>query len=390
MSESLISRSDDLQRLRDEGYELEIRGAYLVVGHVPYVNSERQVRHGMLVSDLTLAGDATAKPHDHIVMFVGDVPCDREGSPLVNIIADSNARDLGNALVAQHRFSSKPAGGYPDYFEKMTAYVDLLLVHAHAIDPSATPLTFAVRESTEDESVFRYADTATARAGIALTNEKLAGRRVAIVGLGGTGSYILDLIAKTPVAEIHLFDGDVLGQHNAFRSPGAPTIDDLRQRTLKSTYFAGIYTEMRRHIHAHGYVDESNLEDIAGMDFVFLAIDRGSARKVIVERLNSARVSFIDVGMGIDLVDDRLTGLLRVTASTDDSRAIVDGTLSFADDDGNAVYSSNIQIAELNALNAALAVIKWKKLAGFYVDLENEHTGVYQIDGNAIANESNT
>jgi hypothetical protein len=30
----------------------------------------------------------------------------------------------------------------------------------------------------------------------------------------------------------------------------------------------------------------------------------------------------------------------------------------------------NIQIADLNALNAALAVVKWKKLYRFYVDLE--------------------
>ena len=34
--------------------------------------------------------------------------------------------------------------------------------------------------------------------------------KVAIVGLGGSGSYILDLIAKTPICEIHLYDGDTL------------------------------------------------------------------------------------------------------------------------------------------------------------------------------------
>jgi hypothetical protein len=50
-------------------------------------------------------------------------------------------------------------------------------------------------------------------------------------------------------------------------------------------------------------------------------------------------------------------------------------------------YSHNIQIAELNALNAALAVIKWKKLCGFYQDLEREHCSVYTINGNHIANE---
>jgi hypothetical protein len=50
-------------------------------------------------------------------------------------------------------------------------------------------------------------------------------------------------------------------------------------------------------------------------------------------------------------------------------------------------YSTNIQIAELNALNAALAVIKWKKLAGFYQDLDFEHHCSYTIGGNMLRNE---
>jgi hypothetical protein len=37
-------------------------------------------------------------------------------------------------------------------------------------------------------------------------------------------------------------------------------------------------------------------------------------------------------------------------------------------------------------LNAALAVIKWKKLCGFYVDLDGEHHSVYEIDGNFVHN----
>jgi hypothetical protein len=55
-------------------------------------------------------------------------------------------------------------------------------------------------------------------------------------------------------------------------------------------------------------------------------------------------------------------------------------------DDGNE-YDRNIQTAELNALNAALAVIKWKKLCGFYIDLEKEHHSTYSIDGNEMTNE---
>jgi tRNA A37 threonylcarbamoyladenosine dehydratase len=47
--------------------------------------------------------------------------------------------------------------------------------------------------------------------------------------MGGTGSYILDLVAKTAVMEIHLFDGDDFNQHNAFRAPGAASLEDLEK-----------------------------------------------------------------------------------------------------------------------------------------------------------------
>ena len=63
-------------------------------------------------------------------------------------------------------------------------------------------------------------------------------------------------------------------------------------------------------------------------------------------------------------------------------------SLPLSDIDLDNDYSRNIQIAELNALNAALAVIKWKKFLGFYVDIEQEHSSYYQIDGNHIVNEN--
>jgi hypothetical protein len=53
----------------------------------------------------------------------------------------------------------------------------------------------------------------------------------------------------------------------------------------------------------------------------------------------------------------------------------------------NEDYDRNIQIADLNALNAALAVIKWKKMFGFYRDLEREHFTAYAIDTNTLINE---
>ena len=43
---------------------------------------------------------------------------------------------------------------------------------------------------------------------------------MAIIGLGGTGSYILDFIARTHLERIALFDDDKVHVHTIFRIPG--------------------------------------------------------------------------------------------------------------------------------------------------------------------------
>src|ERR1019366_10702040 len=122
------------------------------------------------------------------------------------------------------------------------------------------------------------------------------------------------------------------------------------------------------------------------MEFVFLCMDKGEAKKLIVGKLEEWGVPFIDVGMGVELTDDALGGIVRVTTSTVEKREHVreKSRIPFSDGDGNDEYSRNIQIADLNALNAALAVIKWKKLLGFYYDPDHEHHSTYALSGNRL------
>jgi len=49
-----------------------------------------------------------------------------------------------------------------------------------------------------------------------------------------------------------------------------------------------------------------------------------------------------------------------------------------ADDPGD-IYRTNIQIGELNALNACLAVIKFKQLRGFYLEAESPFHFLFDI-----------
>jgi hypothetical protein len=252
MSSELINHSEDLKRLRDEGYNIQVRGGYLVVNDIPYVNSKRELLRGTLISKLNVSGNTTLRPDEHQALFVGEYPCHADGSQMTELVNQAVNSVIDDRLTAQFMFSRKPdSGQYVDYFEKMSAYDALLSSQATQLDETATARTRRVEEAEDADYPFHYLDTASARADINGLSSKLAMPAIAIIGLGGTGSYILDLVAKTHVHEIHLFDGDVFANHNAFRAPGAATIAELRQQQNKAIYFANLYSKMRRRVVPH-------------------------------------------------------------------------------------------------------------------------------------------
>jgi hypothetical protein len=386
MSRALFSRNADLKRLRDEGYYVQIVGGYLVMREVPYVNDARQVKRGTLISSLTMAGDETRTPDTHVVNFDGDFPCDSDGKRISQISHQSAAIDLGNGLTAKHSFSSKPADGYADYYAKMVTYATVLSGPAAVLESGATPRLFKTPE-VEQQSVLNYLDTASARAGVGALADRLKQEVVAIIGTGGSGSHILDSVAKTEVPEIRIFDGDDFLLHNAFRTPGAPLLEELREAPKKVDYLKAIYSRMHGNILAHPKaLDASNLDLLNGVTFAFISMDAGEEKRLVIEKLEAIGAAFVDVGMGLELDDGSLGGILRVTASTPEKRDHVRNRISFAGGGEKNVYATNIQINELNALNAALAVIKWKKIRGFYRDMEREHNSSYTTDGNMLLN----
>lgn len=391
MSQQLINHSRDLKRLRDEGYEIEVRGGYLLIHHVPFVDQNREIQYGVLVSTLTLInGSRTGTPDNHVIHFIGENPCEINGTTITAIQHNNAPTKLNNQITVNRSFSNKPAAGYPDYYEKVKRYADIISAPAKYLDQMATERTFKVISDSSNETVFQYIDTNSSRANIEMINAKLEGQKVAIVGLGGTGAYVLDMVAKTPVKEIHLFDGDSFDQHNAFRSPGAASMNELNENPKKAAYYQKLYSNMHKYIYAHDcYVKKENLHELNQMSYVFVCVDKNAARKMITDYLVSVGVAFSDVGLGVNVVDDRLTGAVRVTSATRDKNDHLPLRI-FSEDSDNNEYATNIQIAELNALNAILAVLKWKKISGFYVDLENEHHCSYSISVSKIFNEDVT
>src|SRR5260370_5149870 len=119
-------------------------------------------------------------------------------------------------------------------------------------------------------------------------------------------------------------------------------------------------------------IDATNIAELEGMSFVFLCMEGGAAKRAIVDKLEAMGVPFADVGMGIYSKRNSLGGMLRSVISLPDARNVARARISFASDDVNNEYDKNIQVADLNALNACLAVMAWKKLRGFYFNLGKE------------------
>lgn len=385
MSQELINHSDDLKKLQNEGYEIDVKSGYGIVSHIPYLKANGEIDYGTLVSKIAFEGDKAKYNGDHVIYFSGDQPCNADGTEIKQI-----KHSVSNSILAginvKRSFSNKPDENYKDYYEKFVNYINIISSRAIDKDNSVTARTFK-KVVTEEDSVFQYVDTNSSRAGIDNCNKKILDKKIAIIGLGGTGTYILDLVSKTNVKEIHLIDGDVFCQHNAFRSPGAASKEIFTKSLSKVSYFKEIYQNMHKNIIEHDiFINEENVNILKDMDFVFISIDSGIARNLIVDYLVSEKIPFIDTGIGLQNINDTINGLIRTTVFDKNNYDIISTYIDF-DEDGDDVYNTNIQIAECNALNATIAVIEWKKFFNIYENANSKCQNVYSIEMGEIVHE---
>jgi hypothetical protein len=379
----LVRSNDDLSRLVQDGFAVRIVNGFLVVDDIPYVDDAAQIQWGSFICPLDLSGTATTPPTTHVMCFVGGIPRDQHGEPIKDLVNDGVEKwSAGADLTASCGFSQKPDGGYQNFYDKITYYSAMVISPAQAVDPNASPYTFRPIETDEDDGVFNYVDTFSSRAGITGLNDRLAIEDVVIIGLGGTGGHLLDALAKTPARRIHLYDSDHFRTHNAFRAPGAASLEDLSAGQTKVEYFARKYSKMRRGIVPHAVnVTADNVNELSSASFVFLAMDTGPDKKIIVESLIANGVPFIDTGVGLSSGIDGIAGQIRVTTGTPGrTDHITRGDLIsyFVGDDDD--YNTNIQVDEVNALTANIAMLRYKKLLGFYADVEDERHTVYVVN----------
>lgn len=388
MSQALINRSPDLIKLQNEEYAIEICDGYLVVHHIPYLNKNKEIKSGLLVMSLTMAGNIVAKPKDHTAFFVGEQPCNLDGSIVPSLVNSARKQKLYADIISDFYLSCYPDGrnGYTDYYDKVSTYYSIISSPAWNLNAEECKRINKPILVRENGSPLVYMDTNASRANIAYFNEIFNSLKIAIVGVGGTGSYLLDFISKTPVSEIHLFDSDVFNTHNAFRAPGAASISELEQEPYKVEFLTTKYSHMHSRIIPHQEnIIQDNISVLEDMSYVFLCVDSVNVRNSIARYLIDNNIPFIDSGLGINLSDNKLSGLVRITTGFKEHYSHIKEAFN-GNDIKDDIYESNIQIAELNAIAAIYAVIKWKKILGFYHDTMQEVNSVYSINDNDMYN----
>lgn len=372
MFQKLASHNDDLKRLIEIGYAVTIDSNCLVIRDIPYLDDQQKLQIGAMVAKLKFINNEKFEQEDHQIYFAGSVPYNRDGVPVPNLSGGAHAIALSEAcsdVVVQRSFSNKPlpAKKYKDHFHKIETYVSFISGPAMQLYEKS-PYTFRVVEGSNDDSIFKFHDTLTSRAEISDLSKRFNKDVIAIIGLGGTGAYILDYMVKTPVREIRGYDHDDYHIHNAYRSPGLleeselgmPKADVYQKRY--NNFRTGLTLETR-------FIDSSSKDALKGVTFVFVCVDNGIARSEILDLLMELNIPFIDVGLGLKRINDSLSGMMRTTYfPTEQAEKVRSKRWVNESEDPENLYKTNIQISELNALNASFAVIRFKQIKGFYFE----------------------
>ncbi|WP_285577722.1 ThiF family adenylyltransferase [Geothrix limicola] len=379
--QALASRNPFIETLVKQGYDIGFINAHLIIFGVPYLNASGELKYLDMISPIDLReGYLIGSPSDHKVYFAGEIPCNLDGQRVYAGTIEER-RIVSDQIVGTRMLSSKPEGlrPYHSIEEKINQYLALIASPAIHKFPGVTPRRVLTKHIESAISPLKFPDTLSAREGVVELSHKLRQQKVAIIGCGGTGAYVLDYLAKTHLEEIHLFDDDIVHVHTLFRLPGVhgerqlglPKVEALAE--AYGNFHGGIKPHVER-------VDQTNVACLADFHFIFVCVDDAPSRQMIVQACHSASVPFVDVGMGLNKGTNGLYGFVRTAGGAPGDFDKLNGTPYLpAQNAHDEEYRNQPQIAELNALNAAMAVIRFKQYMGFFDRLTDSHAVVFDV-----------
>ena len=138
-----------------------------------------------------------------------------------------------------------------------------------------------------------------------LGQSRLARMRVAVVGLGGTGSVVAEQLAHLGIAEVVLVDDDRVESTNLPRLAGATWWDPLfgRRKTANARRLFRRVNRRARITTLDILRSSRALDALTDVDLIVGCVDNDGARLVLCELAAAHLVPYLDIGVGIEVTD---------------------------------------------------------------------------------------
>ena len=139
--------------------------------------------------------------------------------------------------------------------------------------------------------------------------EALSGIRVGIAGVGGTGSSVAEQLARAGVKRFTLVDHDEFSSSNMTRMYGTHAGTQNRPKVeIVGENIRRIAPDAAVDAAAMDIVSQEALASLKECDMVFGCTDRQAPRSVLNELAYQFFVPVIDIGVGLDSKDGRMSG----------------------------------------------------------------------------------
>lgn len=136
---------------------------------------------------------------------------------------------------------------------------------------------------------------------------RLATLRVAIIGLGGTGSVVAQQLAHLGVMNFVLVDPDVVEATNLNRLAGGALADVGKSKVVTAAQHIMSINPDARYIAIQGDVVEDDVAHaLVDVDFIFCCTDSMASRAVLNQLAYQYLVPCIDMGVGIGAIDGEI------------------------------------------------------------------------------------
>jgi molybdopterin/thiamine biosynthesis adenylyltransferase len=138
---------------------------------------------------------------------------------------------------------------------------------------------------------------------------------VGIVGVGGTGSAVVEQLVRLGVGTVSIFDGEHFERSNVNRVYGSK-VDDNGQKKVGISHGHLERIGLRTQIHTYPtpITDEETARDLCTCDIVFGCTDNETSRGILVRLSLRYLIPVIDMAVKIDSAEQQIRGVFgRVT-----------------------------------------------------------------------------